>query len=267
MEISTREVAFEHDGVAGSGLLAWDAHRDDARPGVLVAHTIRGRTAFEEQKARDLAEQGYAALAIDLYGESTRGSGLDAMREHMNAFLSDRGRLRSRLLGWHSVLTSEPEVDAARTAAIGFCFGGLCVLDLARADAGLDGVASFHGLLAPPPKAMGGATATSTRVLVLHGFHGLLAPPAKAMGGATSTRVLVLHGWDDPLAPPDDVLALAAELTALGADWQLHAYGSTMHAFTNPAAGDSVAGTVYNPAADRRSHAAMQAFLAELFSD
>ena len=242
MEISTREVAFEHDGVAGSGLLAWDAHRDDARPGVLVAHTIRGRTAFEEQKARDLAEQGYAALAIDLYGESTRGSGLDAMREHMNAFLSDRGRLRSRLLGWHSVLTSEPEVDAARTAAIGFCFGGLCVLDLARADAGLDGVASFHGLLAPPPKAMGGAT-------------------------ATSTRVLVLHGWDDPLAPPDDVLALAAELTALGADWQLHAYGSTMHAFTNPAAGDSVAGTVYNPAADRRSHAAMQAFLAELFSD
>ena len=96
-------------------------------------------------------------------------------------------------------------------------------------------------------------------------FHGLFAPPGNVDGNRVKARVLALHGWDDPMARPDSVLALAEELTSMGADWQLHAYGNTMHAFTNPAASDPEMGTVYDAAADRRSWEAMKNFLDELF--
>ncbi len=240
MAVVTRELHCRHEGVPCSGLLAWDDDSGGPRPGVLVAHTIRGRTAFEEDKARSLAAAGYAALAIDLYGDHTRDAPPDEFRSHMNAYLDDRRALIERLRDWHTLLADAVEVDAANTAAIGFCFGGLCALDLARAGIEVCGVASFHGLLKPPPE-----------------------PPATA----TNASVLVMHGWDDPLAPPEDVLALAGELTALGADWQLNAYGHTLHAFTNPNADDTGAGTVYNAAADRRSEAALMAYLDELFAD
>jgi len=135
-------------------------------------------------------------------------------------------------------LREQPEVDAGRVAAIGFCFGGLCVLDIARTGADLAGVVSFHGLFSAP-----GSTA----------------------GNRVRARILALHGWDDPMATPDAVLGLASELTSLGADWQLHAYGNTQHAFTNPAANDPRRGTVYDETADRRSWRAMTNFLDELF--
>jgi dienelactone hydrolase len=239
LAVRTREITCSHDGIDCAGLLAWDADAGLPRPGVLVAHTIRGRTAFEEDRARALAATGYVALAIDLYGLDSRHDSIDDLRTRMNAYLSDRGRLKHRLLDWFEMLRSADEVADAQTAAIGFCFGGLCALDLARSGVDIGGVASFHGLLTPPPG----------------GEHDRIA-----------AKVLVLHGWDDPLAPPDDVIALASELTARGADWQLHAYGHTQHAFTNPQADDTSAGTVYNAAADRRSYAAMQSFLAEVFA-
>ena len=235
MAVETRELTGPHDGIDCAGLLAFDADIDRPRPGVLVAHTIRGRTGFEEQKARELAALGYVALAIDLYGVAARGSAIDDLRARMNAYLDDRERLTARLLDWHRTLSALKEVAAGRTAAIGFCFGGLCALDLARSGTDIDGVASFHGLLKPPPG---------------------------NIDGPVAAKVLVLHGWDDPLAPPDDVIALASEMTRRGADWQIHAYGNTLHAFTNPQAG-----TVYNAAADRRSKASMKAFLAEVFAD
>ena len=239
MPVSTRDIALELDGTPCTGQLAWNKDSASSRPGILVAHTIRGRTAFEDEKARNLAELGYAALSIDLYGDHTRDDPIDEMRSHMNDLRDDRPGLASRLLSWHAALKAAPEVRSSRTAAIGFCFGGLCVLDLARANTDIAGVVSFHGILKPPA----------------------------VVADTSATRVLVLHGWDDPLAPPEDVLTLSEELTRLGVDWQLHAYGNTVHAFTNPQAGDSSAGTVYNPAADRRSHAAMRDFLAELFVD
>lgn len=240
MTVQTREITCTHDGIQCSGLLACDDDAGRPRPGVLIAHTIRGRTAFEEDKARALAAMGYAALAIDLYGENTRNADLDDLRARMIAYLGDRGRLKARLVDWHGLLADADEVAEGRTAAIGFCFGGLCVLDLARSGIGIGGVASFHGLLEPPPEA------ERQRI---------------------AAKVLVLHGWDDPLAPPDDVIALASEMTSRGADWQIHAYGNTLHAFTNPQADDMSAGTVYNAAADRRSQASVQAFLAEVFAD
>ena len=239
MTVRTREVDLQIDGIACSGLFACDDEQHGPGPGILVCHTIRGRTAFEEGKAHDLAAAGYAALAVDLYGTHTRDDAPEQLRSHMGGLLDDRVQLGARLKAWHGRLAALPEVDAGSTAAIGFCFGGLCALDLARADIDIRGVASFHGLLKSPPE----------------------APAA-----ATATRVLVMHGWDDPLAPPDDVLALAREFSDLGADWQLHAYGHTVHAFTNPIADDHSAGTVYNAAADKRSGAALMAFLDELFA-
>ncbi len=156
----------------------------------------------------------------------------------MQPFLDDRGMLQRRMQLSLNTMREQAEVDDQNVAAIGFCFGGLCVLDLARTGEDLAGVISFHGLFAPPGNTAG--------------------IPIKA-------KVLALHGWDDPMAPPDQVLALAEELTGQGADWQLHAFGNTMHAFTNPEANDPGFGTVYSPVADARSWTAMKDFLNELF--
>jgi dienelactone hydrolase len=205
---------------------------------VLVSHAWGGRSANEDGRADKLAELGYTALALDLYGKGNRGSGPDENAALMQPFLDDRALLQRRMGVALETLRAQPEVDAGNVAAIGYCFGGLCVLDLARTGADLAGVVSFHGLL---------------------------APPGNTTGNQVKARILALHGWDDPMATPDSVVALAKELSAMGADWQLHAYGNIMHAFTNPAADDPDMGTVYDAAADRRSWQAMTNFLDELF--
>lgn len=238
MSIQTRLVKYDDGHITYEGMLAWDDAISGSKPGVLVAHTIRGRTPFEEGKARDLADLGYCAFALDVYGQSALGGDDASNRAHMDALKADRQELQRRLLLSLRVLKEQPEVDSSHVAAMGFCFGGLCVLDIARTGEELDGVISFHGLL---------------------------DAPGNTSGGAIKARVLVLHGWDDPLATPDRVIALSDELTAMGADWQLHAYGNTMHAFTNPAANDKDRGTVFSAAANRRSWIAMRNFLDELF--
>ncbi len=236
MAVTTRLVDYEVGGIRFEGMLAWDDASTAPRPGVLICHTIRGRTEFEEEKARKLAEQGYVALAADAYGRDQVGN-LDVSRANMEALLADRPHLQARLLAAVMALASQPEVDDRRLGAIGYCFGGLCVLDLARIGAPLLGVASFHGLF---------------------------TPPGNTDGNSSNAAVLALHGWDDPMATPDSVVALGKELTALGTDWQIHGYGNTMHAFTYPPANDAERGTVYNANADRRSWLAMTHFLAEI---
>lgn len=240
MGIQTRLVEYKDGNTLLEGMLAWDDSVDEARPGVLVSHAWRGRTEFEDGKAVKLAELGYAAFALDLYGKGVRGNSVEENSALMQPFIDDRAMLQQRLLLSLGVLREQREVDAARVAAIGFCFGGLCVLDIARSGEDLAGVVSFHGLL---------------------------GAPASEGGDPIRARVLVLHGWDDPMGPPEHVLALSKELSLRGADWQLHAYGNTMHAFTNPAADDQAMGTVYHPSADRRSWAAMRNFLDELFGN
>ena len=135
-------------------------------------------------------------------------------------------------------MNEQPEVDENKNAAIGFCFGGLCVLDLARLGTSLAGVVSFHGLF---------------------------DAPGNTEGNTVTASILALHGWDDPLATPAAVVALGEELSALGADWQIHGYGNTQHAFTNPAANDTDRGTVYDATANQRSWIAMKNFLEEQF--
>jgi dienelactone hydrolase len=204
----------------------------------MVCHAWGGRSEFENDKAIELAKLGYAGFALDLYGKGVLGSGPEENSVLMQPFLDDRPMLQQRLLLSLQTMREQPEVDPSSTAAIGFCFGGLCVLDIARTGEDLDGVVSLHGLFGSP----GNTTANTIKA-----------------------KILALHGWDDPMAPPDAVVALAEELTSMGADWQLHGFGNTMHAFTNPQANDPDFGTVYSDSADRRSRVALQNFLAELF--
>lgn len=238
MSLQHRLIEYTDGDTILEGRLAWDDSYSAPRPGVLVSHAWRGRSDYEDGKAESLAELGYAAFALDLYGKGIRGSSVEENAALMQPFLDDRALLQRRMCLALASLREQSEVDAHRIAAIGFCFGGLCVLDLARTGEELAGVVSFHGLF---------------------------APPGNTTGNTVKARILALHGWDDPMATPDSVLSLADELTAMGADWQLHAYGNTMHAFTNPAANDPGMGTVYDAAADRRSWQAMRNFLDELF--
>lgn len=210
----------------------------DSAPLVVVAHAWRGQSEFERRKADELARRGYIAVAYDLYGDGKLAANADEARALMTPYASNRLRLRDR---FNAILTQAKEIDGVdpdRTAAIGFCFGGMCVLELARSGAQIDGVVSFHGLLSKSDEI------TET----------------------VESKVLILHGWDDPMAPPDDVTAVAMELTTAGADWQIHAYGRTSHAFTNREANDPDAGLQYHRDADRRSDAAMLYFLEECFS-
>lgn len=236
----TRSVDYVDGDTTLEGLVAWDDAMPGERPGVLVSHTWGGRGDLENDKAKQLAELGYVGFALDLYGKGVRGGSPEENAALMQPFLEDRAMLQTRLLRSLNALRDQPEVDRSRTAAIGFCFGGLCVLDIARTGEELAGVVSFHGLFSSP---------------------GNLADRS------IKAKVLVLHGWADPMAPPEQAVALASELTSMGADWQMHAYGNTMHAFSNPMANDPSAGTVYNAAADARSWIAMKNFLTELFPD
>lgn len=238
MSVQTRLIEYRDGEVLLEGMLAWDDSIAGTRPGVLVSHAWSGRSDFEDGKACRLAELGYVAFALDLYGKGVRGSSVEENSALMQPFLDDRAMLQQRLLVSVKTLRDQDETDAAKVAAIGFCFGGLCVLDIARSGEDLAGVVSFHGLL---------------------------GAPGNTQGNSIKAKVLVLHGWDDPMGPPEHVLELAKELSAMGADWQLHAYGNTLHAFTNPDADDPAMGTVYDSSADRRSWAAMRNFLDELF--
>lgn len=238
MAIVTKLVEYDHQGVALEGMLAWDDSIAGPRPGVLVAHTWAGRGEFEMGKARALAELGYVGFAIDMYGKGVLGTSPEENAALMAPLMEGRGLLQARIGRAVEVIREQPEVDSTQVVATGYCFGGLTVLDLARSGSDVLGVVSLHGLFLPPE---GNA------------------------GRAINAKVLCLHGYDDPMAQPQAMIDLAAEMTAAGADWQVHAYGNTVHAFSNPAATNPEMGTVYNADADRRSQQAMENFLEECF--
>ena len=238
MTIQNRTVDYIQDGTTFEGYMAWDDAATGPRPVVLVSHAWGGAGDFEHARARDLAELGYVGFSLDLYGKGVRGGNPDENAALMQPFLDDRLLLQRRMKLAVDVACGQDGADASRVAAIGYCFGGLCVLDLARIGADLRGVVSFHGL-----------------------FH----PPGNTGGNRITAKVLALHGWDDPMATPENVVALAAELTGGGADWQIHGYGHALHAFTNPEANDPDHGVAYDSTADRRSWQAMVNFLEDIF--
>jgi dienelactone hydrolase len=238
MSIRWRAHAYSDGDASFEARVYWDDDRTEPRPGVLVSHAWRGRSDFENGRAEAMARLGYVGFALDLYGKGILGRNAEENHRLMQPFIEDRSKLQHHMGLALQEIRKLPEVDSSRIAAIGFCFGGLCVLDLARSGANLRGAASFHGLLDPPGNTAGQCFAGS---------------------------VLVLHGWADPMAPPEKVVRLGQELTALGADWQIHAYGNTMHAFTNPSAADPANGLQFDSRANERSTRALQSFLAEAF--
>jgi dienelactone hydrolase len=208
-------------------------------PTVILIPTVMGVQQLEIGFAEKLVERGYHVVVADLFGRRfTPGADKEAAFAAMGELRSDRAALRDRLLAVVAEIRKREHVDGSRLAVIGFCFGGQCALDVARSGADVAGVAAFHGLFDPP---------------------GL---PAEKI----TAKVAAYHGWEDPMVPPEAVVALAAELTEAGADWQIHAYGHTGHGFTNPKAHEiGIEGVFYMETAERRSFASLYLFLEELF--
>ena len=208
-------------------------------PLVLVAHTWKGRTDFEDQKVTALNDLGYAALSIDIYGGGVNGQSIEENRALIEPFVNNRELFRQRLISAVEFGKTLEGIDSSKIALIGFCFGGLAAIELARSGYDLSGCISFHGLLNQSD-----------------------APFKKV-----NTKLLVLHGDKDPMVSSDQILALQDEMTESEADWQFISYGNTYHAFTNPGANDLEMGTVYNHDSDMRSWTAMSNFLEEVFSN
>src|SRR5882757_2034618 len=229
------DIDYRADAVNLRGYLAYDETVAGRRPGVLVFHEGLGLGDFVMARARQLAELGYVALAADMFGDRRQARNLQEVGSLRNEPEVLRGRGRAAL----ATLAALPQVDTNRMAAIGFCFGGSVVLELAREGADLKAAVSFHGVL-------------TTRT--------------PALAGKVKASVLVLTGADDPLAPPEQVLAFENEMRAAEVrDWQVISYGNTLHGFTNPAADGSMMRTaLYSAQADRRSWASMRGLFDEV---
>lgn len=238
MTIQTRIFDYYDGNTCLEAFLAYDDSLVLPLPAVMISHAWAGRGDFACQKAREMAKLGYVGFALDMYGKNVFGSNPKENAKLMQPFMQNRSMLQRRILTALETARAQKEIDRNRIAAMGFCFGGLCVLDLARTSAELKGVISVHGL-----------------------FN----PPGNTDGNLISAKVLALHGHDDPMVPIDDVIALEKELTNAEADWQIHTYGNTMHAFTNPHANDPAMGTVYREQSAKRAWLSIQNFLHEIF--
>ncbi len=237
--VVTRAVEYEAGETTLIGYLAYDDAKPGQRPGVLVVPDWMGLGDFAKKKAQELAELGYVALAVDMYGDGLIAADQEEAGRLAGALKGNRAEMRARARAGLETLAKQPQVAPGKLAAIGFCFGGTTVLELARSGAPVAGVVSFHGGLDTPDPA-----------------------DAKAIRG----KVLVLHGADDPLVPPPEVTAFEDEMRRGKVDWQLVAYGGAVHSFTNPKAGvDPSRGAAYNETAAKRAWRAMRDFFAEIF--
>lgn len=238
-EVRTQVVDYRHGNVVLEGYLAYDDAVKGKRPGVLIVHEWTGLGTYVKQRAEQLAKLGYVAFAVDMYGKGIRPNNPKDAAAQAKIYRSNRQLMRDRATAGLSVLQKNALTSASQIAAIGYCFGGGTVLELARSGAPIAGVVSFHGNLDTPN-------------------------PADAKN--IKAKVLVLHGASDPLVPSAQVEAFTQEMNAAQVDWQLVAYGGTVHSFTNPEAGnDPSKGVAYNEKSDKRSFAAMQQFFVEIF--
>ncbi len=234
----TSDYLYHHDNQVLHGFLALNTETDAPRPAVLVVHDWSGRNAFACQQAEMLAQLGYLGFAVDMYGEGRVGETNEEKQALMQPLATNRVLLRARIQVALDAVKALKEVDHSRIAVMGFCFGGLCALDLARSGADIVGAVTFHGLL---------------------------SKPQDIPNQSIKAKILALHGYNDPMVTPPDVQAFCQEMTEAGVDWQMHMYGNTQHAFTNPQAHDKALGLIYNAEAARRSFQALTDFLKEVF--
>lgn len=237
-EIKETVVEYQSGGVTCEGLHVVDTAKTGKLPAVLIIHQWTGLGDNEKMRARMLAELGYNVFAADVYGKGVRPQPPEAGKE-AGKYKSDRTLYRARMLSALEILDKDPHTDPAKVAAIGYCFGGTGVIELARSGAVLKGIVSFHGGLDSPTPADG-----------------------KNIKG----KVLVLHGADDPFVPAKDIAAFEQEMKDANVDYKLIKYPGAVHAFTQKGAGnDNSKGAAYNEAADKASWEEMKAFFARIF--
>ena len=237
-QIHTEMIEYKQGDVVLEGYLAYDTSIKGKRPGVLIVHQWKGLTDYEKQRAEMLAQLGYNAFALDIYGKGIRPQSSQEAGAQAGKYKNNRTLLRARAQAGLAVLQQHELTDAKRIAAIGYCFGGTTVIELARSGADIAGVVSFHG--------------------------GLDSPHPED-GRNIKCKVLALQGADDPFVPAKDLAAFEDELRQAKVDWQLVKYGGAVHSFTERAAGNNPqAGAAYNEKADRRSWEAMKQFFAEI---
>lgn len=242
-DIRGEEISYEAGGAALKGYLAWDANQEGPRPGVIVVHEWWGHNEYVRQRARMLAEQGYAGLALDMYGAGKLAQHPEDAQKFMMEVINNADVARARFMAAYELLKKHEITDPTKIAAIGYCFGGAVVLQMARLGTDLDGVASFHGNLA--------------------------AQAGPAEPGVVKAKVLVLHGADDPLIPKEQVDAFKKEMDGAGVEYTFIEYPGAKHAFTNPAATEKGKKfgmpLAYDENADKQSWAELQSFLQGLF--
>lgn len=238
--IHTEIVNYKQGDTVLEGYLAYDDSIKEKMPGVLIVHEWTGVGPYVKKRAEQIAALGYVGFAIDIYGKGIRPKDSKEASIQAGIYRSDRSLMRERAKAGLEKLKKYRFVDPQRIAAIGYCFGGGVVLELARSGADIAGVVSFHGNLDTP--------------------HPEDAKNIKA-------KILVCHGADDPYVTPEHVMAFQNEMRAAGVDWQMISYGNAVHSFTNPDSGNAPSGgAAYNEKADRRSWEAMKSFLKEIFS-
>lgn len=234
--VKTEVVEYRDGDTVLEGYVAYDPAAG-ARPAVLVVHQWMGLGDYEKKRCEMLAELGYTAFAVDIYGKGVRPGTPGEAGKLAGQYKGDRALFRRRLNVGLEKMRQLASVERSHIAAIGYCFGGTGVLELARAGAEVRGVVSFHGGLGSPT-------------------------PADAKN--IKTRVLACHGADDPFVPAEEVAGFEKEMRDGGVDWQLIAYGGAVHSFTDWRATGAMKGAQYNEKADKRSWEAMKTFLGEV---
>jgi dienelactone hydrolase len=233
---------YSAQGVVMKGYLAYDENIKGKRPGVLVVHEWWGLNDYARKRARMLAELGYTALAVDMYGEGKQALHPDDAKKFSSELMKNFDDAKARFMAAMEFLKQQPSVDPTRIAAIGYCMGGGVVLNMARQGLDLKGVASFHGSL------------------------NAVKP---AQPGSVKAKVLVLHGADDKFIPPEQIEAFKEEMKSVGADFQFISYPGAVHSFTNPEA-DKLGKKynmpiAYNAQADKKSWDELKKFLNMIF--
>ncbi len=227
---------YQDQGVDLEGFVAYP--KEGKNPLVILCHGWKGRDEFICEKARMISKQGYVGFALDMYGRGILGKSKEENAALKKPFIEDRHLLQRRVVKALEVASRLPYVDPKRIAVIGFGFGGICALDLARSGADLKGAVSIYGHFDPPPLEL-----------------------IKPIGA----KILVLHGYRDPVTSQEELRRFEKEMNEAQVDWQAHIYGNAMHAFATPEASDPDVGILYNPVAAERAWKAVQNFLLEVF--
>lgn len=233
----TINVAYQDKGVELDGFVAYSS--EEKRPLVILCHAWKGKDDFICEKAKAIAEWGYVGFALDMYGKGVLGNSKEENAALKRPFMEDRQRLLNRVITGFEIACKLPYVDSKNVAILGFGFGGVCALDLARSGADLKGAISVYGHFDPPPN--------------------YLMQSVKA-------KILILHGYNDPVSPQSELRSFELEMNKSKIDWQAHIFGDAMHAFATPGANDPPSGILYNSNAATRAWSTIHNFLDEIFS-